>query len=80
MAIEISDLGMVEVGKVVVIAVNNDGSRFNRASMVSVRWLSTNDLGETKCQKADTGHKNRNYTNQPHFLSPRTLLLGAADT
>jgi hypothetical protein len=58
-AVEISHFGVVKVGKVVVIAVNNDGSCIDSASMEPVGRFSTNNLGEPKGQKADTSHQKR---------------------
>ena len=52
---------MSEVGKVIVVAMDNDGSRLNKAGMVSIGRLSADDFGEAKSQKADTSHQNRDH-------------------
>lgn len=80
MAIKISNFGMGEMGKIVIIAMNNDGTLVDGASMEPVGRSPADNLSETKSQETDTSHQKNDEANQTHFLSPGTLLLGAPDT
>ena len=48
MTVESSNFGVAEVGKVIVVAMDNDGTRIDEAAMISIGRLSTNDFGEAK--------------------------------
>ncbi len=45
---------MVEVGKVIVVAVDDDGSCIDGAAMITIRRLPTDHFSETKSQKAES--------------------------
>lgn len=57
MTIEVSDFGMIEMGKVIVKAMDNNGSAFDGAGMEPIGGLSADDFSKTESQKADPGHK-----------------------
>lgn len=57
MTVERSNFGVSEVGKVIIIAMDNDGTCIDKATMESIGRLSADDFGEAKSQKADTSHQ-----------------------
>jgi len=52
-----SNFGMVEAGKVIVMATDYDGGRIDIAGVESVGRLSADKYSETEGQEADTSHQ-----------------------
>lgn len=71
---------MVEVGEVVVVAMNDNGGVLDRSRGIAVRRRTADSFSEAECQETDASHEDQNDTEQPHFLTPRSLLFRCADT
>ena len=77
-------LGMEEVGEVIVVAMDYDGTLAdegitNIPTMETVRWLPTNALGESKCEETDASHEEQDKADKPHLFPPCSLSFGAPE-
>ena len=70
---------VIELGEVVVLAVDDDGAIADDACAKPRGWRAADGLREPKRDEADARHERHDDAQQAHLLVPRTLLLGRAD-
>lgn len=74
------DGGVIEVGEVIVEAVDDDGGLLDFPGVISSRGRTANSECETECEETNSSHKGEDETEEADLLSPCPLLLGSSDT
>lgn len=71
---------MLEVGKVIVIAVDDHRIVLNLALVESIWRNATNGFCEAKCDETHSSHLYEDDAYETYFLAPCTLRIWSADT
>lgn len=74
-----SDGGMVEIGEVVVVAMDDDGCRLDFSGVIPSRGCTTNGQSKTKREETNTSHEGEDEADEADLLSPGPLLFGSSD-
>ena len=73
---ELADLRVLEVRKVVVQTVDDNGAISYCSRPEARRRLAADGLRETEREEGDTSHEHEDDAQQTHLLAPSTLLFG----
>jgi hypothetical protein len=80
LAIEDPDFGMFEVGEVIVVTMNNDGTIADVSGVETIGRFATDSLGKSECKEADASHKRQDDANETELFTPCSLLFRSANT
>ena len=74
-AIESAYLRVLEIRRIVVVAVDDNRRLFYRPCVIPIGRFSTNGFRESESKETDTSHEREDDADQSNLFSPRSLLF-----